>query len=141
MVLTGFAGKLLYLPALPFVATFRHSHVRERVSELLDNGRPPPGYEAAKAGAEIFPEPIHKTGRQVIEITEVSAPAATSTEADAMPPLNFPEQVDLTYFDSAMIQAHWAQMIKVCADMVKVQANVESMLRRIDEKSSKTNLL
>ena len=137
-VLAGFAGKLLYLPALPFVATFRHSHVRERAFELLNNGRPPPGYDAAEAGVEVFPESMDKAGRRVVEISEVPAPAVVSPKADRAPPLGPLEQVDLTYFDPTMIQAHWVQMIKVCADMVKVQANVESMLRRIDEKSPKT---
>lgn len=137
MILAGFAGKILYLPALPFVAIFRHSHVRERVSELLDKGGPPPGYDAAEAGVKAFPEFVRKTGRRVVEITEVPVPVSAPSEADTVPPPSSPEQVDMTYFDPTMIQAHWAQMIKASADMVKVQANVESMLRRIDEKSSK----
>ena len=137
-VLVGFAGKLLYLPALPFVATFRHSHVRERAFELFNNGRPPPGYEAAEASAEVFSEPMNKTGRKVVEISEVPATPVGPSRVDIVPPLDSLEQVDLTYFDSTVIQAHWARMIEVCADMVKVQANVESMLRRIDEKSPKS---
>ena len=137
MILASFAGKLIYLPALPFVATFRHSHVRERVTELLGRGESPPGYDAAETGIDPVPEFNRKTGCRVVEITDVSVPVTTPSEADTVPPLDSPESVDMTYIDPAMMQAHWAQMTKIQADIVKVQANVESMLRRIDEKSSK----
>ena len=135
MILASFAGKLIYLPALPFVATFRHSHVRERVEELLGKRESPPEYDATEAGMDPIPEFTRKTGCRVVEITDVSSPEATPSEADTASPLDSPELVDMTYFDPTMTQARWARMLKVQADMVKVQANVESMLRRIEEKS------
>ena len=136
MILASFAGKLVYLPALPFVAAFRHSHVRERVTELLGKKEPPPEYDAAEAVRDPVPGFTRNTGCRVVEITDVSAPIATPSEADTISPLDPPELVDMTYFDPAMIEAHWARIIKAQADMVKVQTNVESMLRQIDEKSS-----
>ena len=82
-----------------------------------------------------IPEFTRKTGCRVVEITDVSSAEATPSEADTVSPLNSSELADMTYLDPTMNQARWAQMLKVQADMVKVQANVESMLRRIEEKS------